>query len=49
MCARRDSLTALGRQIDGLTKSIAAVMAEPPPDPARRIKAPATAQAKVAR
>lgn len=29
MCARRDSLDALGRQIDGLKKSLAAVMAEP--------------------
>lgn len=29
MCARRDSLVALGRQIDSLTRSLAAVMAEP--------------------
>ena len=38
MCARRDSLVALGRQIDSLTKSLAAVLAEPEAPPARPVR-----------
>lgn len=45
MCKKRDSLNFLRVQIDGLTKTLAAVMAEPDPPPMlpRSVPPPASA------
>lgn len=45
MCQKRDSLNFLRVQIDGLTKALAAVMAEPDPPPMlpRSVPPPASA------
>lgn len=51
MCARRDSLDVLRRQIDGLAASLIAVMAEPytPPQITPQTTRPALRQSPAAR